>query len=302
MKIIGVIPARYKSSRFPGKPLADICGKPMIWWVYQQCKKVEDFDAVYVATDDQKILDTCKELNVEVVMTSDTHITGTDRIGEVARKIPADLIVNIQGDEPLLEPETIKAAIKPFYSDSDLQISNLMTRIKDPVDAVNFTVPKVITNKDGIGVYLTRATAPYPKGSIDYDYYKQVCVYGFKPEALQFYCDYGMKYGKAKVEAVEDIEILRFIENGYKVQYIEVDSETVAVDTPNDLEKVREIVTEKIKLGEITNKNLFGGGSRLIPFPSFVNIMNTGCAIARLFVSINAGCFVNTLGFAREVA
>lgn len=251
MKIIGVIPARYKSSRFPGKPLADICGRPMIWWVYQQCKKVEDFNDVYVATDDQKIFDTCNSLNMKAVMTSGDHKTGTDRIGEVARKIQADLIVNIQGDEPLLEPSTIRAAIEPFYSNPDLEISNLMTKIKDPVDVVNFTVPKVITNKDGIGIYLTRATAPYPKGNIDYSYYKQVCVYGFRPDALQFYCAYGMKYGKAKAEAVEDIEILRFIENGYKVQYIEVDSETVAVDTPNDLEKVRSIVEEKIRNGEI---------------------------------------------------
>lgn len=244
MKIIGVIPARYKSSRFPGKPLADIAGKPMIYWVYQQCKKVEDFDEVYVATDDDLIFNTCKELGVEVIMTSDTHRTGTDRIGEVARKIPADLIVNIQGDEPLIEPETIRQAILPFYDNPDLQISNLMTKIKDPVDVVNFTVPKVIVNKENIGVYLTRATAPYPKGSIDYSYYKQVCVYGFKPEALQFYCDYGMKYGKARVEAIEDIEILRFIENGYKVQYIEVDSETIAVDTQNDLERVNQYVKE----------------------------------------------------------
>lgn len=246
MKIIGVIPARYKSSRFPGKPLADICGKPMIWWVYQQCKKVEDFDEVYVATDDNNIFDVCRSLNIKVIMTSDKHKTGTDRIGEVARKIKADLIVNIQGDEPLLEPNTIKAAITPFYSDENLQITNLMTKISDPVDVVNFTVPKVITNKDGIGIYLTRSTAPYPKGSIDYSYYKQVCVYGFKPEALQFFCDYGIKFGKAKIEAIEDIEILRFIENGYRVKYIEVDSETVAVDTPNDLEKVRKIVQEKI--------------------------------------------------------
>ena len=252
MKIIGVIPARYQSTRFPGKPLADICGKPMIWWVYQQCMKVEDFDEVYVATDDDKIFNACQELGVKVIMTSDTHRTGTDRIGEVARKIPADLIVNIQGDEPLLEPATIKAAIEPFYHNPDLQISNLMAKITDPIDVVNCTVPKVITNKEGIGVYLTRATAPYPKGSLDYAYYKQVCVYGFKPEALQFYCDYGMTYGKAKVEAVEDIEILRFIENGYKVQYIEVDSETVAVDTPNDLAKVRAIVEAKIAAGEIT--------------------------------------------------
>lgn len=244
MKIIGVIPARYKSSRFPGKPLADIAGKPMIYWVYQQCKKVDDFDEVYVATDDELIFKTCKELGVEVIMTSDTHRTGTDRIGEVARKIPADLIVNIQGDEPLIEPETIRQAILPFYDNPDLQISNLMTKIKDPVDVVNFTVPKVIVNKENIGVYLTRATAPYPKGSIDYSYYKQVCVYGFKPEALKFYCDYGIKYGKARVEAIEDIEILRFIENGYKVQYIEVDSETIAVDTQNDLERVNQYVKE----------------------------------------------------------
>ena len=244
MKIIGVIPARYASSRFPGKPLADIEGKPMIWWVYNQCKKVKDFDEVYVATDSDKIADACKEYGLSCIMTSDKHKTGTDRVGEVAEKVPADLIVNIQGDEPLLEPETIKAAITPFYSQPDLMITNLMTKINDPIDVVNFTVPKVITNKDGIGIYLSRATAPYPKGSLDYAYYKQVCVYGFKPEALRFFCEYGKKYGKAKVEAVEDIEILRFIENGYKVQYIEVNSETVAVDTPNDLEKVRELVRQ----------------------------------------------------------
>ena len=248
MKIIGVIPARYKSSRFPGKPLADICGKPMIWWVYNQCKKVDDFTEVYVATDDKQIFETCEKLGISVIMTSEEHRTGTDRIGEVASKIEADLIVNIQGDEPLLEPETIKAAIKPFYENPELQVSNLMTRIKDPVEVVNCTVPKVITNREGIGIYLTRATAPYPKGSIEYMYYKQVCVYGFKPEALRFFCDYGKKYGKAKIEEIEDIEILRFIENGYNVQYIEVDSETVAVDTPNDLEKVRKIVEERMKL------------------------------------------------------
>lgn len=250
MKIIGVIPARYASSRFPGKPLADICGRPMIWWVYQQCKKVADFDEVYVATDDDRIFSTCTELGLRAVMTGSEHRTGTDRIGEVARKIPADLIVNIQGDEPLLEPATIRAAIEPFYRNLDLQITNLMTRITDPVDVVNCTVPKVITNRDGIGVYLTRAAAPYPKGSLDYAYYKQVCVYGFRPEALRFFCDYGRTFGKARVEAVEDIEILRFIENGYRVQYIEVDSETVAVDTPNDLERVRALVAAKIAAGE----------------------------------------------------
>lgn len=242
MKIIGIIPARYKSSRFPGKPLADICGKPMIWYVYNQALKVQDFTEVYVATDDIKIEKVCKELNINVIMTSEMHKTGTDRICEVAEKIPADLYVNIQGDEPLIEPETIQKAIQPFYKDKNLQVSNLMTKIKDPVDVVNFTVPKVITNKDNIGIYLTRSTAPYPKGSIAYDYYKQVCVYGFKPEALKFYGS----VERGKIESIEDIEILRFIENGYKVQYIEVDSETVAVDTENDLEKVRKIIKQKL--------------------------------------------------------
>lgn len=245
MKVIGIIPARYESSRFPGKPLADICGKPMIWWVYQQCLKVKELDEVYVATDDARIFDRCTELDVKAIMTSTSHKTGTDRIGEVAEKVKADLYVNIQGDEPLLEPDTIRAAIMPFYQDNHLQVSNLMTKIKNPVDVVNFTVPKVITNKENIGIYLTRSTAPYPKGMIDYEYYKQVCVYGFTPEALKFYCEYGQKYGKAKIEAIEDIEILRFIENGYKVQYVEVDSDTVAVDTQNDLERVREIVSQK---------------------------------------------------------
>lgn len=248
MNIIGVIPARYKSSRFEGKPLADICGKPMIWWVYQQAIKVQEINTVYVATDDDRIYSTCQKLSINVIMTSDKHKTGTDRIGEVAEKIPCDLIVNIQGDEPLLEPETIRAAILPFLSNPELQVSNLMAKILDPVDVVNFTVPKVITNKEGIGVYLTRSTAPYPKGSIDYQYYKQVCVYGFKPEALKFFCNYGKKFGKAKIEAIEDIEILRFIENGYKVQFIEVSSDSVAVDTPNDLERVRKIVSDKYSL------------------------------------------------------
>ena len=131
-------------------------------------------------------------------------------------------------------------AIKPFYDNPDLQITNLMTKIDDPVDVINFTVPKVITNAENIGIYLTRSTAPYPKGRLDYSYYKQVCVYGFKPEALDFYC----KSPRGKIESIEDIEILRFIENGYKVQYIEVDSETIAVDTQNDLEKVNKYIKD----------------------------------------------------------
>lgn len=254
MKIIGVIPARYKSSRFPGKPLVDICGKPMVWWTYHQAIQVPEFDEVYVATDDQRIFDTCTELGVRVIMTSEDNKTGTDRVGEVARKIPADIIVNVQGDEPLMAPETIRAAILPMIDDSTIEVTNLMARITDPVELINSTIPKVITNKDNIGIYMTRAAAPYPKGSIDYPFYKQICVYGFRPDALQFYCDYGKTYGKAKIEAIEDIELLRFIENGYKIKFMEVEVESLAVDTPNDLDKVRSIMAAKIEAGEISNQ------------------------------------------------
>lgn len=246
MKIIAVIPARYESSRFQGKPLAEICGKLMIERVYLQAKKVTELDEVYVATDDKRIFTACKERNIQVIMTSTSHRTGTDRIGEVAEQIPADLYINIQGDEPLIEPETIRKAIMPFIEnpDSDIEVTNLMTEIHNPVDLINHTVPKVIASSDGRGIYLTRSSAPFPKGIINVKYYKQVCVYGFKPNALKFYCEFGKKYGKAKIEAIEDIEILRFIENGYRVQYIEVESETIAVDTPNDLKRVIQYVND----------------------------------------------------------
>jgi 3-deoxy-manno-octulosonate cytidylyltransferase (CMP-KDO synthetase) len=242
MKIVGVIPARYKSSRFEGKPLADICGKPMIWWVYNQAKKVKEFSEIYVATEDDRIKAACDKYGMNVVMTSSEHATGTDRIGEVARKVEADLYVNIQGDEPMIEPSVILEAIKPFYNNPELQVSNLMTAIKDPIDVVNWTIPKVITNKDGIGIYLTRSAAPYPKGSIDFKYFKQVCVYGFTPSALEFYCN----SPRGKIESIEDIEILRFIENYYNVQFVEVDSDTVAVDTVKDLKKVRNIMKKLV--------------------------------------------------------
>lgn len=249
MKIIGVIPARYKSSRFPGKPLQDICGRPMIWWVYQNCCKVALFTDVYVATDSERIQEICQKYGLKVIMTSEDCLTGTDRCAEAVRDMEADIVVNIQGDEPLLESETIAKAIEPLLKDDKLQVTNLMTRINDPVDLINITVPKVIVNEAGIGIYLTRAVAPYPKGSLEVEYYKQVCVYAFRPSALQFFWNYGQKYGKAKNEKIEDIEILRLIENGYHVQYVEVESDTVAVDTPKDLERVREIMNKCLRGG-----------------------------------------------------
>ena len=247
MKIVAIIPARYESSRFQGKPLADICGKLMIERVYLQAKKVKEFEEVYVATDDERIYSACKERNIQCMMTSSCHKTGTDRVGEVAQKVTADIYVNIQGDEPLIEPETIRKAILPFMEqkNANIQVTNLMTRIHNPADLINITVPKVIASREGRGIYLTRSAAPFPKGNININYYKQVCVYGFTPEALQFFC----KSSRGQIEAIEDIEILRFIEDGYYVHFIEVDSETIAVDTPHDLERVIEYVKIHSKEG-----------------------------------------------------
>jgi 3-deoxy-manno-octulosonate cytidylyltransferase (CMP-KDO synthetase) len=243
MKIIGVIPARYKSSRFPGKPLADICGKPMIWWVYNNAEKVTEFENVYIATDDERIESKCKDLGLNVIMTSEKHLTGTDRISEVAQKIEADLYVNIQGDEPLVKPSTIKEAIIPFENHStNIEVTNLMTEIKDMADLSDSTVPKVVVNAKNEAIFLSRLPIPYPKGRENIKYYKQVCVYGFTPNALAKFS----KLERGPAERAEDIELLRFIENRIIVQMIEVEQDTVAVDTPSDLELVRRIIESRI--------------------------------------------------------
>ncbi|KMY68328.1 spore coat biosynthesis protein F [Desulfocarbo indianensis] len=239
MNILGVIPARYKSTRFPGKPLADIHGRPMVARVYERAAAVGELSKVVVATDDQRIEKACADLGIPTVITSDRHPTGTDRLAEVADKIAADLYVNIQGDEPTLEPDTIRAAIKPFQESErpDFEVSNLMTPIRKQTDLMDSTVPKVVANARGDAVYLSRLPVPYPKETKGVVYYKQVCVYGFTPAALRAFAGQTM----GPLEWAEGIELLRFIENGIKVRMIVVDQDTVAVDTPSDLETVREV-------------------------------------------------------------
>ena len=241
MKIVGVIPARYKSSRFPGKPIVDLCGKPMIWWVYQNASKVKEFEDVYVATDEPKIKDVCKKYGIKCIMTKDTHPTGTDRIAEFAQKIDADLYVDIQVDEPLMKPETIKQVILPFKKDKDLHVSNLMTEIREMADLLDSGTIKVVFNPKKELVYMSRQPIPYRKGTEDVKYYKQVCAYGFSPYSLDKYINW--KRGPA--ESAEDIEILRYIEHGIRVQMVEVKQDTVGVDTPKDLAKVSKILSKK---------------------------------------------------------
>ena len=241
MKVIAVIPARYQSSRFPGKPLADLCGKPMIWWVCQQVRKVSEIDEVYVATDDARIADVCKEHGILSVMTRSDHGTSTERVYEVAQIIPADLYIVINGDEPLIDPQIIQAIIPRVKPEGDFFVSNLMTEIKSPVEAVDFTNIKVVTDEDSNALFMSRSPIPYPKSSIDYKYYKHVGVLAYDIHALAFFANTPKGYN----EKIEDVNELRFIEHGKKLKMIEVEAHSLSVDTPKDLEHVRKVIHEQ---------------------------------------------------------
>lgn len=236
MKIIGVIPARFQSSRFPGKPLAQINGKPMIWWVYNQVIKVNQFNDVYVATDSTRILDECNKYKIKAILTSDKHQTGTDRIGEVATKIKADFYVNIQGDEPLIEPETIERIVTYKQENPEVEVINSMTLIHDEKDIQRNTVVKVVAADNDDLLYLSRAPIPYPKRGQKIEYYKHLGLYGLSKQALEFYS----QTQRAKNEKIEDIEMLRFLENGYRIKIVEVNSNSVGVDCPEDILRVEQ--------------------------------------------------------------
>jgi 3-deoxy-manno-octulosonate cytidylyltransferase (CMP-KDO synthetase) len=242
MKVVGVIPARYNSSRFKGKPLADICGKPMVWWVHRQLKMVEELAEVYVATDDIRIQNVCDEYGIKSVMTADNHRTHLDRLYEVSTKVDADFYINVNGDEPLIEVEAIRKILPEDTNPNSFYVSNLMTDLVNPLEAVDFSKIKIATDVFGYGLYLARSPIPYPKGTYNYIYKKFVGVQCFTKSALEF-CS-SVKRGP--LEEAEDIDEFRFLENGQKIKFIEAVATTLSVDTPKDLEKVRSILINKI--------------------------------------------------------
>ncbi len=244
MKIVAVIPARYKSSRFEGKPLADILGKPMIWWVYQQIKKSDKIDEIYVATDDVRIENTCKKFDMNVIMTSDKHEMMLERIWEVSEKVKADIYVSVAGDEPLIEPDNINKVLEGF-KDNKIDVVNLKTKINNPVDIVNWTTMKVVTNDLGFAVFASRSPIPYPKATTNITYYKHMGTYALKKSALDFF----KNTKRGILESIEDFDLLRFIEHGKNVKIEEVQSSTISVDTPKDLKRVINIIKEREKKG-----------------------------------------------------
>lgn len=241
MKIVCVIPARYKSSRFEGKPLQDICGKPMIWWVYQEAKKVQDYDRVIVATDDQRIIDACDRYGMDSMMTSENHPTGTDRVAEVAQKVPADLYVIVMGDEPLIQAGDEQKLIDSISKDENADAVMLTEKFVNPVDVVNTTTIKLAINNQHELLYMSRTPIPYPKASLGFQYYKNVGCYALKQEALDFF----LKTAPGCIEEAEEIELLRLLEHRKKVLTVLVDSASMSVDTPKDLERIRMIIASR---------------------------------------------------------
>ena len=236
MKYILIIPARYQSSRFPGKPLIDIEGKTMIERVYSQCLKIVESNLIYVATDDQRIKRHCEKHKIQCIMTSDKCLTGTDRVGEVAKMIEADYYINVQGDEPLFNPKDIDTLLKKLQElNSQYEVFCGYCSIKDENLFSSLDVPKVVFNTAEELLYMSRATIPGNKKGDFVFGYRQVCAYGFSKRSLQKFCEWNKK---TPLEHQEDIELLRFLELGFKIKMIEMSQDSIPVDREEDLERV----------------------------------------------------------------
>jgi len=235
LKTAAVIPARYDSSRFPGKALVDILGKAMIVRVYQAVEKCEQIDEVYVATDDKRIKKVVEAAGGRVIMTSNQHQSGTDRIAEAAAQIEADLIVNVQGDEPLIEAQSITQALKPFSQENNLQMSTLKRKINSEA-AKSPDLVKVITDYEDYALYFSRSPIPYYRDAKvkDQHYYQHIGLYVYRRDFLLKYA--GME--RTALEKAESLEQLRALENGYQIKVLETKAKLIGVDRKEDVELV----------------------------------------------------------------
>lgn len=241
MKIVGIIPARYASTRFPGKPLVDIGGKSMIQRVYEQAKKSKSLADVIVATDDARIENHVNAFGGKVIMTKETHQSGTDRCFEAIQKFTAsaDIVINIQGDEPFIHPEQIDLAASCFDSDK-VQIATLVKKINSYEELFNVNTPKVVLNKFGEAIYFSRETIPHVREKEPtewlncHEFYKHIGIYAYTARVLAEIT----KLNQSSLELAEGLEQLRWIQNGYKIKTKITDFESIAVDVPDDLKKL----------------------------------------------------------------
>lgn len=238
MKILCVIPARYASTRLPGKPLKDVAGKPMICRVYDRASQAKTLSGVVVATDDERILRAVEDHGGRAMMTAKDHPTGTDRLAEVAEAYPdVDLIINVQGDEPLIEPSLIDELGRAFDGGAELQMATVMTPMEDEAEQKNPNNVKVVTDKNGCALYFSRSLLPYPRNDAGTPVYKHIGIYAYRRDFLLAYA----KMAPTPLERTESLEQLRALENGYKIKCIRTNARFVGVDTPEDLAKVNEI-------------------------------------------------------------
>jgi len=234
--IVAVIPSRYDATRLPGKPLADIAGRPMIEHVYRRTASARGVDAVVVATDDERIAAAVRGFGGIVMMTGSSHRTGTDRIAEVAANLPCEIVLNVQGDEPLIEPETIEAVIAPLVADPMLEMSTVCVALLDRSDYANPNVVKVVKDRAGRALYFSRSPIPHVRGrDSGSGPFKHLGLYGYRRTFL-------LKFAalpQTPLEQVESLEQLRALEHGYRIHTVETKYDSIGVDTPEDLERVR---------------------------------------------------------------
>jgi 3-deoxy-manno-octulosonate cytidylyltransferase (CMP-KDO synthetase) len=236
-RIVALIPARFHSTRFPGKPLADLAGKPLIEHVYRRTAAASSVGAVVVATDDPRIVEAVESFGGVARLTGRSHRTGTDRLAEVADDLTADIVVNVQGDEPLVEPEMIEEAIRPLADDAALMMTTLRRRIVDPDDYANPHVVKVVVDREGNALYFSRAAIPFSRGAADA--YKHVGLYAYRRSFLLAFA----RLQPTPLEVAESLEQLRALEHGFRIRAVETEYDSIGVDTPEDLERVRRLLT-----------------------------------------------------------
>ena len=242
MKKVIVIPARLDSSRLPKKVLLDLKGKTVIQRVYEQCLKVSNIDAVYIATDSLEIKDICDTFTSNVMLTESTHQSGTDRIGEAVAFIDCDIVINVQGDEPFIEPTLIEELVNSFEN-SEISMASAMSRINDVKDLQNSNVVKVTVDDQKNALYFSRSLIPFPrdfKELLSFDkvlekhvFYRHIGIYGYRKDFLVSYVNMKQSY----LEKVEKLEQLRALENGFKIKMIEAKSSLIGIDTQEDYEE-----------------------------------------------------------------
>ncbi|MGB2667109.1 MAG: 3-deoxy-manno-octulosonate cytidylyltransferase [Candidatus Acidiferrum sp.] len=243
-KVVVVIPARFGSTRLPGKPLVSFAGKPMIQHVYDRAKRAQTVDEVLVATDDQRIMDAVFAFGGHARMTRSDHRTGTERIAEVAAHEPGDIFVNVQGDEPLIDPLAIDAAVGALLEEPPAQISTVATTIRHAADVMDPNVVKAVLDFDDYALYFSRAPIPWIRDTqqkLHVKYWKHLGLYVFQRDALLEY----PTLPQGELEKIEQLEQLRWLENGWRIRVAEVPHDAVSVDVPEDIPRVEKLIREE---------------------------------------------------------